>query len=148
MNLKELPKDLEDIVLKYYYQIEHYSKFKNVLEQIKGIEYSYNSFDNCMSYKIVNGNNIKSFHIKFCKICGKYYRSNIIDYRQDYRRSYRYSHYNTFMNENNNILTSDYIVSYGGDTLYWTNYYRNRAFNKHISCSCLRDLLDGMLMLL
>ena len=138
--MNQLPKVLEDIILDYKYQLEHYEKFEAVLLQIERIGYNSNPIDNCMSYRIENGNILKTYHIKFCKICGKYYRTNIVHYRNDTQRHYRYSHYNTYLNEDDMVLTSDYIVSFGGDTLYWTNFYRNRKYNKHISCNCINTL--------
>ena len=143
-----LPLELENIILDYVAQLEHTERFSRTLEEIRNIDYRTNAIDNCMSFRIINGNVYKTYHIKFCRICGKYYRSNIIHYSNNYRRSFRYSHYNTFLNQDDMVLTSDYIVSYGGDTLYWTNFYRNRPFNRHISCSCLNDLVGDLLMIM
>lgn len=148
MDLSILPKALEDIILNYVAQMEHTEKFGRVLQEIKEIDYRTTTMDNCMSFRIINGNVYKTYHIKFCRTCGKYYRTNIVHYATDYRRSFRYSHYNTFMNEDDRVLTADYIVSYGGDTLYWTNFYRNRKYNKYISCSCIRNMFDGILAMI
>ena len=139
-NMNTLPKDIEDIILDYKNQLEHSERYEPVLQQIRNMEYYSNPLDNCMSYKIRINNTLKTYHIKFCNICGRYYRSTIIHYVNDETNTFRYSHYNTYLNDMENILTADYIVNYGGDTLYWTNYYNHRPFNKYISCDCMRRL--------
>lgn len=139
--MNTLPKVIEEIILKYKYQLEHYDKYKKVLLDIQAINYNSNKLDNCCSFNIISGATLKSYHIKMCRDCGGYYRTNVIIYDSSSSISLRYSYYNSWTGDDYNVIENNYIVSYAGqDNLSWRNFYRNRTHNKHISCVCKREL--------
>lgn len=142
MDLSHLPKEIEDLILTYRNQMEHTERFEPVLLQIERMRYHTYDNDNCMNFTIENpgGRYRKTYHIKFCRTCHKYYRTNIIEYADEYSRCFRFSYYNSYMNREEEILTSDYIINYVGNNLRWTNRHRHRRFNKNVSCHCLENI--------
>ena len=81
-----LPKDLENIILDYKYQLEHTEKSKKYLNYLKNtkIEYepyndnddfddNYNGNDNGTIYSMINKFNIVEMEIIICSNCFNFY---------------------------------------------------------------------------
>tara|TARA_R110000787_G_scaffold18288_2_gene56170 strand:+ start:885 stop:1307 length:423 start_codon:yes stop_codon:yes gene_type:complete len=140
--MNKLSKVLEDIINDYKYQLETTEKYDKMIKEIEKINYHSNPVDNCCSFSIYNPEKTEytDYHIKICKDCNDYYRSNIIYYKNEETISIRYSYYNNIMIDNNNN-NNEYIVFYRGNVENWRTVSIKKNFNKNMSCNCLNFII-------
>ncbi len=136
-----LSEDVINKICNYIYGLEHFERFKPTLDIIDGIKY-YNDFeDNSSKINIEeNVNRTTTYMIKMCPGCNRFYRTNMIRYRNGYKGYFRYSHYNSFLFDSEDSITTEYVVSYNMNILNWRNTYTSRRYNKNISCNCYNQL--------
>jgi len=90
MKLSVLPKDIENIILNYKYQMEHYEKYKNVLCDIEkniSIKYLVPFFDFDSGYlcKVVDYKNkpFRKFCSVICSCCGRQIHKTTDEYESE-----------------------------------------------------------------
>ena len=119
--------EINNIIMNYKYQMEHYEKFKHVLNEIKRTKYFY--------YHTISENTFSNKKIAryYCKSCGNM-ESSIISYYSFYNL-YNYKlQYNTY--NRLDIRRDSYIYSLY-DFVHTSIHFEHLSFfNKHIHCNC------------
>lgn len=133
MDLKELPKEIEDLILDYKSQLDHMEKMKPILKEIEEMNYRYDEVLGTSSF-VVGGNKVwRSYRLYLCNRCGKYVNSTRIDY--DFTTPFHIFRYNYYNNRNRGIQ-ENYTLEYTNSNHNWVRQYQYHPTNKYVNCNC------------